>query len=111
MPKFTKPIGLKFMDADFKIIQSRAQQDGKRLGEWCRDRLLEQIRRGSPSPSELALMAEVCATETILIDLLCAIGRDGKISQQKAQSLVDTAHSAKYKEAAELLKYAYTQFQ
>ncbi|HEV2418048.1 MAG TPA: hypothetical protein VGX94_09595 [Terriglobia bacterium] len=111
MPKFTKPIGLKFADADFRTIQARAFQDGKRLGEWCRDKILEAIQPRGARPGEYAIMAEITATQSIVIDLLCALGRDGKLTQQKAQAVVDAAHSTKYKEAAELLKYAYTQFQ
>jgi ribosomal protein L22 len=53
-------------------------------------------------------MAEITATQAILIDLVCTLGRDGKISTQKAQEVVDAAHNAKYKEAVELLRFAYS---
>jgi hypothetical protein len=105
-----KSIGLKVSEEAFERLRALAERSRKPLAEWCRDKVLEAIRPQGPSPSDIALMAEINATEAILIDLLCTIGRDGKISQQKAQALVDAAHSAKYKEAVELLKYAYAQF-
>ena len=52
-------------------------------------------------------MAEITATRAILIDLLCTLGREGKITTQKAQE-VDRAHNAKFKEAAQLLRFAYS---
>ncbi len=53
-------------------------------------------------------MAELTATQAILIDLLCILDRDGRFTTQKAQEIVDAAHDSKYEEAAELLKYAYS---
>lgn len=107
----TRHVAFRVSPQDYQILAGAAERDRKPLREWCRDKILEVLRPKNPSPFYYALMAEISATEAILIDLLCAIGRDGKISQEKAQALVDAAHSAKYKEATELLKYAYTQFQ
>lgn len=107
----TRHVAFRVSPQDYQIPAGAAERDRKPLREWCRDKILEVLRPKNPSPFYYALMAEISATEAILIDLLCAIGRDGKISQEKAQTLVDAAHGAKYKEAAELLKYAYTQVQ
>ncbi|HEV2500723.1 MAG TPA: hypothetical protein VGY31_14190 [Terriglobia bacterium] len=109
--RLTKSVTSKFTESDFQELRELAARELKRPAEWCRGKVLKALKPQSPRPSDYALMAEISATEAILIDLLCAIGRDGKLSQQKAQALVDAAHSAKYKEAAELLKYAYAQFQ
>lgn len=109
--RFTEPIGLKVTNEQLGCLRKIADQDAKPLAEWCRDKVLEAVKPQPPRPSDHALMAEISATEAILIDLLCAIGRDGKVSQQNAQAIVDAAHSAKYKEAAQLLKHAYAQFQ
>ncbi|HEX5483339.1 MAG TPA: hypothetical protein VFZ08_12010 [Terriglobia bacterium] len=109
--RLTKSVTSKFRESDFQELRELAARELKRPAEWCRDKVLKALKPQSPRPSDYALMAEISATEAIVIDLLCAIGRDGKISQQKAQELVDAAHNAKYKEAAELLKYAYDRFQ
>ncbi|HEV2416338.1 MAG TPA: hypothetical protein VGX94_00890 [Terriglobia bacterium] len=109
--KLTKSVTSKFTEADFQKLRLIAVHDRKCPAEWCRDKVLEAIQPRGTHPGEYAIMAELSATQSILIDLLCALGHDGKLSQQKAQAVVDAAHSAKYKEAAELLRYAYTQFQ
>lgn len=60
-----------------------------------------------PRPSELAMVAEISATQDILIDMLLAMGRD-RISTKRAQEIVDQAHNAKYKDALNLLSFAYS---
>lgn len=107
----TRHVAFRISPQDYLTMAGAAERDRKPPREWCRDKILEAIRSRATHPGEYAIMAELTATQAILIDLLCALGHDGKLSQQKAQGIVDAAHSAKYKEAAELLKYAYTQFQ
>jgi hypothetical protein len=104
----TKTIGIKVTEAAFQTLRKVAEDHQKPLGEWCRDTLLALASGRGPSPFELALMAELTATQAILIDMLCALGRDGRITTQKAQEIVDRAHNAKYQEAIELLRYAYS---
>jgi len=51
---------------------------GKTLSEWCRERILEAAEPPVPSIADFALMAEVTATQSMLIDMLSLIGRDGE---------------------------------
>jgi hypothetical protein len=108
MRKLTRGITPKFTETDYDGLQSLASREGKPLATWCRDTLLAFASGPKPSPFQFAVMAEITATQAILIDLLCTFGRDGKISTQKAQEIVDRAHSAKYKEAVELLRFAHS---
>jgi len=108
MRKLTRGITPKFTESDYQRLQSLALRDGKPLATWCRDILLTLASGATPSPFHFGVMAEVTATQAILIDLLCVLGHDGKISTQKAQEIVDRAHNAKYKEAVELLRFAYS---
>jgi hypothetical protein len=107
-PRFTEPIGLKVTAEQYQTLKQLAERASKSLAEWCRDALLGVTTSPRPSPSDYGLMAELTATQAILIDLLCILGRDGRFTTQKAQEIVDTAHHSKYEEAAELLKYAYS---
>ena len=107
MRKLTRGITPKFTEADYLRLQSLAASDGKPVATWCREALLGLACGLSLSPFQLGVMAEVTATQAILIDLLCVIGRDGKITSQKAQQIVDAAHNNKYKEAMELLRFAH----
>ncbi len=105
---FTDAIGLKVTTDQFQTLKDLAVREAKPLASWCRDTLLALAAGARPSPYEFGLMAEITATQAILIDLVCTLGRDGKISTQKAQEVVDAAHNAKYKEAVELLRFAYS---
>src|SRR5579884_3128804 len=96
---FTDPIGLKVTREQFQTLKELAARDAKPLAVWCRDALLAVTTAPGPSPFQLALMAELTATQAIVIDLLCVLGRDGRITTQKAQEIVDRAQNAKFKEA------------
>jgi hypothetical protein len=85
----------------------RVAESHDKLSEWCRDTLLRATEPPAPRPSELAVIAEITATQAVLIDMLCILGRD-KMSMQKAQEIVDGAHNGKYKEAPQLLCFAYS---
>lgn len=104
----TKTIGIKVSEAAFETLRQVAERQGKPLGEWCRDTLMMAAMPSPPRPSELAMVAEITATQAILIDLLCILGRDGRIATPKAQEIVDRAHHSKFQEALELLRFAYS---
>jgi hypothetical protein len=105
---FTEPIGLKVTKEQFQTLKALAARDAKPLAAWCRDTLLALASGSQPSPFQFGIMAEITATQAILIDLLCLLGRDGRITTPKAQEIVDRAQNAKYQEAIELLRYAYS---
>jgi hypothetical protein len=108
MRKLTRGVTPKFTQSDYERLQSLANRAGKPLATWCRDTLLALVSGAMPSPFQIGIMAEITATQAILIDMLSILGRDGRITTQKAQEIVDRAQNAKYKEAVELLRYAYS---
>ena len=103
----TKTIGIKVSEAIYETLRRVAESQGKPLSEWCRDRITEASAPPGPGPADFSLMAELTATQAILIDLLCVIGRDGRLTAPKAQEIVDKAHEHKYKEAVQLLQFGY----
>ena len=107
----TKTIGVKVSENCFAELRAIAKPQRKPLGEWCRDKIMEAAQPLRPAPSDYALMAELAATQAILIDLLCPLGRDSRIATQKAQEIVDAAHNSKYKEATQLLRFAHSRAQ
>ncbi len=104
----TKTIGIKVSESSFETLRRVAESQGKPLGEWCRDTLMKAALPPPPSPSELAMVAEITATQAVLIDMLCLIGRDGRLATPKAQEIVDRAQNEKYREAIQLLRFAYS---
>ncbi len=110
-PLLTKHIGFRVKESVFREIECQADADGKPVNHWCRERVLQALRQPLPAPSDHALIAEIAATQDMLVDLFCAFGREGKLTVQKAQEIVDAAHKRKYKDVAELLRYAYSRLQ
>ena len=104
----TKYIAVRVNESAFERLQAVADADQKRRGEWFRDALIAVASRRQPSPVGFGLLAEITATQAMVIDLLCTVGRDGKVSTQKAQEIVDKAHDEKYQEALDLLTIAHT---
>jgi hypothetical protein len=104
--KLTKAITAKFADGDFQRLKTASERDGKCPAEWCRQRLLEVLHGTPTSGPDQALMAEIAATQDIVVGLICALGREGRLSSQKAQEIVDAAHERKYRDVVALFKYA-----
>jgi hypothetical protein len=104
----SKTIGVKVSETAYEMLRGVAEGKGKTLSEWCRERILEAADPPVPRITDFALMAEITATQAMLIDMLCMLGRDGRLSTQKAQEIVDKAHHEKYKEALDVLTIAHT---
>jgi hypothetical protein len=106
MRKLTRGVSPKFTESDYHRLQSFADRDGKCLGEWCRDKLLEFLERPSVNAPARALMAEIAATQNITITLLYEMAEGRKLSRERVQEILDSAHAAKYGDADERLKHA-----
>lgn len=106
--KLTKAVTTKFSESDYQRLKAAAEGDGKRPAEWCRHRLAEILHGAAVTAPDQALMAEIGATQDILVGLICAFGREGRLAPQKAQEIIDTAHERKYRDIAALFKQAET---
>jgi len=106
--RYTESIGLKVTTEQYHALCELAGINSKPLAEWCRDTLVAVAGCGRPSPVEFGLLAEITATQAILIDLLCTVGKEGKLTTQRAQQIVEAAHDKKYTEALEILRAAHT---
>lgn len=108
LPRYTESIGLKVTVEQYETLSRLAAVENKSIAEWCRDAIVVFTTLGFSSPDHFGLMAEITATQGILIDLLCAIGREGRITTQRAQQIVDVAHNRKYSEALDLFRAAHS---
>jgi hypothetical protein len=104
--RFTEPIGLKLTKEQFGSLKKMADQSDQPLAEWCRERVLEILNGVPPTPPQYAILAEIVATQDIVAGLFFALGRDGRLTPQKAKEIVDAAHERKYREVAALFRYA-----
>jgi hypothetical protein len=99
-------IAIRVSEHDYEHLAAMAKRDSKPLREWCRDKILDAAKTLSPTPTEYAILAEIVATQDIVAGLFCALGRDGRLTPQKAKEIVDTAHERKYREVAALFRYS-----
>ena len=101
----SKTIGVRVTEDDYASLQALAEAQGKPVGEWCRDVLLELARNpgGKPKPIDQALLAEVIALRTIVANLTYAFTSDGKVTREQMLAVIDRADKTKLKRAAELL--------
>jgi hypothetical protein len=105
-PSLTPHLGFRVKEPVFRDIQSRAQAEGISPNDWSRKRLLQTLNSPSPNPAQYALLAEILAMQDTVVGLLCAMGRDGRLSPQKAKEIVDAAHERKYRDVAPLFRDA-----
>lgn len=97
----SRRIGARVHESVFERLKVMANSDAKTVSEWCSERLTD-LARGIPAPFELALLAEIAATQAILIDLIYTWSHDGKLAQKAVQEIVGSAQRSKFKEAGQL---------
>lgn len=99
----TRRIGVRVQEYVFERIRQLATIEGKVSSEWASDQL-SAIARGVPSPFQRAILAEICATQDIVVNLLYAFYSEGKLTKERVQQITSAAHSSKSRAADELLK-------
>ena len=106
----TKSIGTKVTEAEYAELERAARTGGKTLGEWCREVLLANVNghglKAQPhggSESE-ALMAELVALRTILLNVLYKQANGERLTAEEMQRLIERADADKLKKAAERLR-------
>ena len=104
----TKSIGTKVNEEEYARLEQAAQKASKTLGEWCRDVMISSANGHSANGSRgdagaEALMAEVVALRTILLNVLFKQSNGQKLTAEEMQSLIDRADSEKFRKARERL--------
>jgi hypothetical protein len=106
-PFRTKSIGTKVTEQEYKELERTAQAGGKTLGEWCREVMLANLnghgpKSQAPGGSESqAVMAEVVALRTILLNVLYRQANGESLTADEMQRLIQRADADKLQKAAE----------
>lgn len=104
--KLTASITIKLTQADYNLARALADRQQLPLAEWARDRFLQMLGCWGASPAAYAILAEILACEDTVAGLLCALGRDGRLTAERAKQIVDAAHAHKYRDVPALFKDA-----
>jgi hypothetical protein len=99
----TKSIGTKVTETEYAQLELCASGEGLSISEWCRAILLDAVKGKRPSESDQAMLAEILALRTILLNLHFAVAREGTISADAMQAIIERADRDKSKKALERL--------
>jgi hypothetical protein len=113
-PLRTKSIGFKVSEEEYAQLDAAAQTSGRTLGEWCRDAMLASASGQSPKATgpggaeAQALMAELVALRTILLNVLFKQTNGETLTAEEMQAIIDRADAGKIRKARERLVQAGT---
>ncbi|MBS1842604.1 MAG: hypothetical protein JSS69_17560 [Acidobacteria bacterium] len=99
----TKSVGTKVTEEEYARLESCASSEGLSISEWCRAVLLAESKGRRLSESEQLMLAEILALRTILLNLHFAVAREGTISADAMQAIIERADRDKNKKALERL--------
>lgn len=109
-PLRTKSIGFKVSEEEYAQLETAAQAGGRTLGEWCREMVLASGQETKPTgPGRVeaqALMAELVALRTILLNVLFKQANGETLTAEEMQALIDRADAGKLGKARERLAQA-----
>ena len=84
-------------------MESRAERAGLTLSEWVRDVLLGSSVEQGTMAAERAILAEVLAMRTILLNFMLKVGEGNPIPEATSKKLIEWADANKMKRALEIL--------
>jgi len=94
----TRSIGTKVTEDEYATIAR--WPDGQTLSEWVRDVLLATV---TPRPADHALLAEVLALRTIVLNLLFALASGDTPTTDAMKRIIERADEDKIPKALERL--------
>ena len=103
----TRAIGFRVTENDFASLQALAEQEGRPLGEWCREIIFERVKDRDRSPAVLdqVILEELLALRMIVTSLLFDLTK-GKMTPEQMEKLFAQVDEAKLKRAEEILGHA-----
>lgn len=109
-PLRTKTVGTKLSEEEFAQLEAAARERGLTLSEWCRTVLLANVNGHASNADSVAtgqaLMAELVALRTILLNLHFRIAKGEPITAEAMQEIIARADAGKVRNARERLEQA-----
>ena len=108
----TKSIGFKVSEEEYAQLETAAQAGGQTLGEWCREVAVLASANGQPPKATgpgseaQALMGELVALRTILLNVLFKQANGETLTAEEMQALIERADAGKLRKARERLAQA-----
>ena len=108
-PVKMKSIGMKVTEGQYADLDREALACSKTVGEWCREIILANVNGYGPGqqaggPEAQAIMAELVALRTILLNVLFKHANGESLTAEEMQRLIERADADKLKKAAERIR-------
>lgn len=97
-------VGCKMTEAEYERLNAIVEERGVTLGEWCREVLLQHTNRTKPVTVEEAVLAELLALRTILLNAFYKLAQGEALTAEEMQRLIEHADEGKFRKAQERLK-------
>ena len=92
-------LNTKLSATEFTAVATAASAHGCALGEWVRDVILREVRRGSTSDPSLA---EILGVRLLLVNVLRPVAAGQRLAPEAFDKLLDEISNAKHQLAAKL---------
>jgi len=102
----TKTAGCKVTESEHAALEEAAARAGLTLSDWCREALTTAARETTGTPAEEAVLAEVIALRTALLNLMFSLAKGEPVTADGMQKLIERADANKLERARERLRAA-----
>jgi hypothetical protein len=102
-PHRSRTVGCKVTDEEYAQLAGHVEGMGTTLGEWSRGVLLEHVQGRPPSTAERAVLSEVLALRTIVLNCHYALATGERITDEEMRGLIQRADAGKAEEALKRL--------
>jgi len=93
-------LNTKLTPTEFAAVEVAAATDGCALGEWVRNLILRELRRGSASDPSLA---EILGVRLLLVNVLRPLAAGQRLTPEAFDKLLDEISDAKHQLASKLV--------
>jgi hypothetical protein len=93
-------LNTKLSPTEFAAVEVAAATDGCALGEWVRDLILRELRRGAASDPSLA---EILGVRLLLVNVLRPLAAGQRLTPEAFDKLLDEISDAKHQLASKLV--------
>ena len=104
-----RTVGSKVTESEYARLAAIAERKGVTLGEWCREVLLASTndsQKVTATAAEQALLAEVVALRTILLNALYKLAPQEDLTDRDLDRLIERADKDRFQRARERLAAA-----
>ncbi|HEV2222221.1 MAG TPA: hypothetical protein VGR84_04380 [Candidatus Acidoferrales bacterium] len=97
----SRTVGCKMTEAEYERLNATAEERGVTLGEWCREVLLQHTNGTKPITVEEAVLAELLALRTILLNAFYKLAHGETLTADEMQRLIEHADEGKFRKTQE----------